>query len=278
MNPQEKPQDRIIVALDVPTHAEAMKLVDELDGLITFYKVGLELLMAGGLETLLRRLVQEKQVFVDLKLPDDISATIQSVVRLATELKVRFLTLSYGVGPATIRAAVAGRGAQKSPELLWVPFVSSLDASDFAEQTGRDPSEFHDDLLRRCESGKKLGINGFVVSGQEIKLLRERFPEVTLVSPGIRPTWASKDDHKRVCTPAQAFQLGADYIVVGRPIRDAGNRDARRDAAKRIIDEVASVSLAQRTDELADPRSNSTNYGSQLGDGRSEQVVPNLRG
>jgi orotidine-5'-phosphate decarboxylase len=263
MNPQEKPQDRIIVALDVSTHAEAMKLVDELDGLITFYKVGLELLMAGGLETLLRRLVQEKQVFVDLKLPDDISATIQSVVRLATELRVRFLTLSYGVGPATIRAAVAGRGAQKSPELLWVPFVSSLDASDFAEQTGRDPSEFHDELVTRCDLGRKLGIDGFVVSGQEIKLLRERFPQATLVSPGIRPAWASKDDHKRVCTPAEAFQLGADYIVVGRPIRGAGNRDARRDAAKRIIDEVAGLSLAPRTEDLdSPPAASSGHYGS----------------
>jgi orotidine-5'-phosphate decarboxylase len=237
-----KPHDRIIVALDFPARAQALQLVDELDGLISFYKLGLELLLASGLEDLLSRLAG-RRIFVDLKLPDDIPATIGNVVRLASEMGVTFLTLSHGVGPATIRAAVAGRGGKSSPALLWVPVLSSLDQSDFASQTGRDPSEFQGDLVRRARWAKNLGADGFVVSGQEIALLRAEFPDSTLVSPGIRPAWAAADDHKRVCTPAEAIRLGADFIVVGRPIRRAGNREERRAAAQRIIDEIASVSF-----------------------------------
>jgi orotidine-5'-phosphate decarboxylase len=233
-----KPHDRIIVALDVPTRAEALRFVDELDGLISFYKIGLELLLGGGLRELLGHLVG-KQVFVDLKLPDDIPATIGNVVRLAAEMGVKFLTLSHSVGPATIRAAVNGRGSHRSPELLWVPVLSSMDSSDFAMQTGKSAAEFHGDLVHRATWASGAGTDGFIVSGQEIAVLRAEFPKATLVSPGIRPAWAASDDHKRACTPAEALRLGADYIVVGRPIRNAGNRDARRAAAQRIIDEIA---------------------------------------
>jgi orotidine-5'-phosphate decarboxylase len=237
VRPKEEPRDCIIVALDVPTAAEAVRLVDELEGLVSFFKVGLELLMSGSLGDLLHRL-QRKRVFVDLKLPDDITATIKSVVRLASDKGVRFLTLSHSVGPATIRAAAGARGANGRPELLWVPFVSSLDASDFAEQTGRPASEFHADMLRRAQVAQTHGVDGFIVSGQEIALLRSAFPSVVIVSPGIRPSWAPQDDHKRVCTPAEAVRMGADYVVVGRPIRGAGDKQARRDAAQRIIDEL----------------------------------------
>jgi orotidine-5'-phosphate decarboxylase len=233
-----KSRDRIIVALDVPTRAEALRFVDELDGLISFYKIGLELLLGGGLRDTLGHLVG-KQVFVDLKLPDDIPATIGNVVRLAAEMGVKFLTLSHSVGPATIRAAVNGRGSHRSPELLWVPILSSMDSSDFAMQTGKSAAEFHSDLVRRAKWASDAGTDGFIVSGQEIAVLRAEFPKATLVSPGIRPAWAASDDHKRACTPAEAIRLGADYIVVGRPIRNAGDRDARRAAAQRIIDEIA---------------------------------------
>lgn len=248
-----KPQDRIIVALDVPTANEALALVDELDGIISFYKIGLELLMGGGLGDLLHRL-KEKQVFIDLKLPDDITATIKSVVRLASDNGVRFLTLSHSVGPATIAAAIEGRGARQFPELLLVPFVSSLDEKDFAVLHGRSPSEFQAELVRRAKIAKGLGVDGFVVSGQEIALLRSEFPKVSLVSPGIRPSWAPQDDHKRICTPAEAIKLGANYIVVGRPIRNAPNR---RDAAQRVVDEVV-----EAASELSSGRhAGSSDYG-----------------
>ncbi len=233
-----KPQDRIIVALDVPTRAEAFHFIDDLEGLVSFYKVGLELLLGGGLQDLSGHLAG-KQVFVDLKLPDDIPATVGNVVRVAAEAGAKFLTLSHSVGPATLRAAVRGRGAHRLPELLWVPVLSSMDSSDFAAQTGGKPEDFHADVVRRAKSVAAAGADGFIVSGQEIAVLRAEFPNVPLVSPGIRPAWAPADDHKRACTPAEAIRLGADYIVVGRPIRNAGNRDARRAAAQRIIDEIA---------------------------------------
>jgi orotidine-5'-phosphate decarboxylase len=239
-----KPQDRIIVALDVPTADEALRLVDELGDLVSFYKVGLELLMSGGLGDLVQRLVKDKQVFVDLKLPDDISATVMNVVKVASNLGVRFLTLSHAVGPATMRAALSGRGHRTSPELLWVPFLSSQDPADFAEQTGRSPSEFRGEMVRRTRVAKGLGVDGFIVSGQEIALLRSEFPDTMLVSPGIRPAWSSADDHKRACTPGEAITLGANYIVIGRPIRNAGGAQARRDAARRVIDEVAQAESA----------------------------------
>jgi orotidine-5'-phosphate decarboxylase len=238
-NPPPTPAERIIVALDVPTPDEARRLVDDLEGLVSFYKVGLELLVAGGVGDLMRDLARDKQVFVDLKLPDDIPATVRSAVSVASSLGARFLTLSHSVGPATMRAAVEGRGDRRGPELLFVPVLSSLDASDFAARTGRSPAEFHDDLVARAKAAKSQGADGFIVSGPEIAVLRAAFPTAPLVSPGIRPAWAAADDHKRACTPAEAIRSGADYIVVGRPIRKAGDRAARREAAQRVIDELA---------------------------------------
>jgi orotidine-5'-phosphate decarboxylase len=238
VRPELKPQDRIIVALDFPTAHEALRLVEELQGLVSFYKVGLELLMGGGLGELLHRL-EDKRVFIDLKLPDDLTDTIRRVVRLASANRVRFLTLSRSVSPPTIRAALEGRGGGPLPQLLWVPFVSSQDASDFAEMSGRPASEFQGEMVRRAHVIKDLGVDGFIVSGQEIAILRSEFPEAPLVSPGIRPSGTSKDGHKRACTPSEAIGLGADYLVIGRPIRDAGGPTARREAAQRIIDEIA---------------------------------------
>ena len=238
-----KPQDRIIVALDFPSRAKAFDLVDDLDGLISFYKVGLELILASGLEDLLSGLTG-RSVFVDLKLPDDIPATIGSVVRYASQKGVKFLTLSGAVGTATIQAALEGRGALHAPELLSVPFLSSQDPTDVQGHGhgGPDGSEFRADLVRRAKRAKAAGVDGFIVSGSEIALLRSEFPSAPLISPGIRPSWSPADDHKRSCTPSEAIRLGADYLVVGRPIRNAGNRAARRAAAQRVIDEVASLS------------------------------------
>jgi len=231
-----KPEERIIVALDVPTAGEALALVEELEGLVSFYKVGLELLLAGGLENLLVRLVRDSKVFVDLKLPNDIPETVRRAVAVATRLGVTFLTLSHSATRETLRAAIAGRAGSVHPRLLFVPVLSSLDGSDFAGATQKPASEFGEDLVRRAKSAEGDGVDGFIISGREIGLMRKAFPHATLVSPGIRPAGSPTDDHKRSCTPAEAIRLGADYIVVGRPIRNAAHR---RDAARRIIDEIA---------------------------------------
>jgi orotidine-5'-phosphate decarboxylase len=230
--------ERVIVALDVPSKSEAERIVDELDGVISFFKVGLELLMSGGMEDLLRKLAGNKKLFVDLKLPGDIPETVKRTVSLAADIGVTFLTLSNSASAGTIRAAVEGRGSRALPELLFVPFLSSLDRADFCELYGRPASEFESFLEQRTLEAKNAGVDGFIVSGPEIRLLRAKFPDVHLVSPGIRPSGSAADDHKRACTPAEAISLGADYIVVGRPIRNAQDRKA---AAQRIVDEVASA-------------------------------------
>jgi orotidine-5'-phosphate decarboxylase len=237
----------VIVALDVPSVSDALRLVEKLGDLVSFYKVGLELLMAGGMEGLLRNLAATKKVFVDFKLPDDIPATVRAAVRVASGLGVEFLTLSHSASKATIVAALEGRGEKRAlPRLLFVPVLSSVDRGDYARETGRAASEFGVDVVRRSVDAKNAGVDGFIVSGEEIALLRERFPTAPLVSPGIRPLWASSDDHKRSCTPAEAIRWGADFIVVGRPIRQASSP---LEAAQRIVDEIADAeaSSARRT-------------------------------
>jgi orotidine-5'-phosphate decarboxylase len=235
------PQERLIVALDVPTREDALRIVDDLGELVSFYKVGLELLMSGGMDAVLHALAPDKSIFVDLKLPSDIPETVRRVVSLAAKMGVKFLTLSHSASRDTLQAAVRGRGEQALPELLFVPVLSSVDASDFARDSGSERAGFQADLLRRAVDAKKAGADGFVVSGEEIALLRRHFPDSALVSPGIRLAGAARDDHKRSCTPAEAIRRGADYIVVGRPIRDAKDRCA---AAQRIVDDIASAAAA----------------------------------
>ena len=230
-----KPQERIIVALDVPTVKDALAIVKELKDLVSFYKVGLELLMSGGMEELLRALVQEHSVFVDLKLPSDIPQTVSRVVGVAASLGVRFITLSNSATRETIGAAVAGRGRHADPKLLYVSFLSSLDRQDFAQQYGRPETDFEPFLEARTAEAKAAGADGFIVSGLEIGLLRAKYPNALIVSPGIRPAGAARDDHKRTCTPTEAVRLGADYIVIGRPICKAPDK---RGATQRIVDEL----------------------------------------
>jgi orotidine-5'-phosphate decarboxylase len=230
-----QPSERLIVALDVPSAREARELVDQLEGTVSFYKVGLELLMAGAMETLLRTLLAGKKVFVDLKLPNDIPETVRRTVEVAADSGVAFLTLSNSVTETTIRAAVEGRRGRACPQLLFVPFLSSQDRSDVADL--HDPrASFEEFLATKTAGARAAGVDGFIVSGQEVGLLRAQHPDAVLVSPGIRPAGSALNDHKRSCTPGEAIRLGADYIVVGRPIRDAADPQA---TAERIIDEIA---------------------------------------
>jgi orotidine-5'-phosphate decarboxylase len=230
-----KAKDRLIVALDVPTPQEAFALVSELKGVVSFYKVGLELLMGGGMHEILTKLTEEHQVFVDLKLPGDVGETVKRVVRLASALKVRFLTLSASADEETVKAASEGRGSSDNPKLLFVSYLSSLDQRDFARLTGHSEGDFDSFLISRSENALNAGCDGFIASGDAIRLLRTKFPEALIVSPGIRLPGDRTDDHKRLTTPSEALQMGANYLVVGRPIRNASNRHA---AALRIIDEM----------------------------------------
>ena len=234
--------DRLIVALDVPSVDAALRAVDELDN-VSFFKVGLQLFLTGGFPELLEAL-RGKRVFVDLKVPGDISNTIAAVVDMCVQHEVAFLTLSESMPSKAIRVAADTRNARgrSEPKFLIVPLVSSLDADDVSEAIGSDDLETY--VLKRARRALDAGCDGIIASGDAIRWCRAAFaPPTVIVSPGIRPQGSTGDDHKRLTTPSDAIRLGADYLVVGRPILRAPDPRA---AAEQVISEI-NAALALRT-------------------------------
>jgi orotidine-5'-phosphate decarboxylase len=226
---------RLIVALDVPDAKSAHKLVDELDGSCSWFKVGLELFVAAGpavLEPLLKR---GCNIFLDLKF-HDIPNTVAGAVRSAATLGVQMMTIHAAGGPAMLAAARdALEGIQNPPQLLAVTVLTSMDeAQTSAVGVGRTPAE-QVELLAKM--GLDTGIRGFVCSPQEVGKLRAiTGPQGVLVVPGIRPAGGAAGDQRRVATPADALCAGASYLVVGRPITQAADP---KKAAEAILEEMA---------------------------------------
>jgi orotidine-5'-phosphate decarboxylase len=209
--------DQLIVALDVPTATEARTLVGQLGDVVTFYKIGHELLFAGGLELARELKAQGKRVFLDMKLLD-IGHTMERSVANAAALGADFLTI-HGHDSKTLRAAVAGRG-KGGLKLLAVTVLTNLSADDVAEQGNRlSPRDL---VLHRTELAKAAGCDGVIASGQEAASIRaaagSRF---LIVTPGIRLPDGVAGDQTRTVTPTEAKRAGADHIVVGRPITQA---------------------------------------------------------
>ena len=241
---------RLIVALDVPTHKEAISLVKELDN-ISLFKVGLELLFAGNILDLVRQIQETRTniggVFVDLKLSGDIPNTIARLIEQCLYLNIKFLTLDVPAVTSktteTISVARTARKENNFPHLLMVPLYSSLGSEDLNEcelDHYQNPTDY---IVKRSEQLLKFGCDGLIVSGEAIRACRKKYPDVCLVSPGIRPKGYDRGDHKRYTTPTEAICYGADYLVVGRPILTATNR---RQAAQDIIDEMEQASIVQR--------------------------------
>jgi orotidine-5'-phosphate decarboxylase len=232
--PTLRGHERLIVALDVPTADQALRAVETLEN-VSFFKVGLQLFVAGEMPRLLRSL-RGKQLFVDLKVPGDIANTLAAVIDLCVDHQVAFLTVSESMPPPAIAAMRATRDARRSsiPRLLTVPYLSSLDSSDLGGIAGETDVEGY--IVRRADAALGAGCEGIIVSGRAIRACRDAFAHPTIiVSPGIRPAGVSTDDHKRQTTPADAVRWGADYLVVGRPIlKDPDPRQA----ADRIIREI----------------------------------------
>jgi orotidine-5'-phosphate decarboxylase len=224
-------RERLIVALDVPEYAEALELVEQLGDSAHFYKLGLELCMTGRYFELVEALEQRgKQVFVDLKF-FDIPATVAAAVRRLARRRVAFATV-HGNESMVIAACREKRAIK----LLAVTVLTSLDEDDFAD-LGCEVS-IEKLVLSRARRVVKLGCDGVISSGIEARALRQALGDgFLIVSPGIRPL-ERVDDQKRVVTPRQALLAGADYIVVGRPIRDA---DDPRAAAQSIQAEIAEL-------------------------------------
>lgn len=215
-------QGHLIVALDMPTVEEARRLVNVLGDTVSFYKVGLELLFAGGLDLARELRRQGKRVFLDMKLLD-IGNTVERAVANATELDVTFLTV-HGHDLKTLRAAVSGRAGRKV-KLLAVTVLTNLSEEDLREQgSSLKPADL---VLRRAELAYAAGFDGVIASGQEAARIRAATgPKFLIVTPGIRLPGSTTDDQERVMTPDHAITAGANHIVVGRPITQADDPKA----------------------------------------------------
>lgn len=227
-------QDRLIFALDVPTADEAKALVEELGDAVSFYKIGMELLMAGGYFELLDWLVaQGKKVFVDLKF-FDVPATVGKAIERLSDKGATLATI-HGNQSIMEAAAKAKSGDLK---VLAVTALTSLDRGDLNDLGFQ--CEVEELVLSRAKRALEAGVDGVVSSGMEAARLREFIDHKLLViTPGIRPVDnTEEDDQKRVMTPTAALQAGADYLVVGRPIRNAANR---RQKALQIQAEIAAA-------------------------------------
>ena len=225
-------QDRLIFAMDVPDCGAAKKLVEELDDSVNFYKIGLELMMTGEYFDLLDWMLErEKQVFADLKF-FDIPATVGAAVSRLKNRGASFVTV-HG-NQSIMEAAAANKG--DTMKVLGVTALTSLDRGDL------DDLGFNCDIdelvLSRAKRALEAGCDGVISSGMEVAKLREQInTKLLVITPGIRPVDNKpSEDQKRVVTVTQAFKNGADYIVVGRPIRDA---DRPREAAEAIQKSIA---------------------------------------
>jgi orotidine-5'-phosphate decarboxylase len=211
-------QERLIMALDVPTIDQAKALVQTLGDAVSFYKIGLELFMSGNYYELIHWLnVQNKQVFADLKF-FDVPETVARAVRVLSQHGVDFATV-HG-NDAIMEAAAQAKGGLK---VLAVTVLTSLDQGDMRD-LGFD-CDVRKLVISRARRALALGCDGVISSGLEVPdLRREVDNQLIVVSPGIRPVEnRPSDDQKRVVTVEQAFRNGTDYIVVGRPIRDAAD-------------------------------------------------------
>lgn len=226
-------RERLIVALDVPSAADARALVERIGNAACFYKIGLELFTAGGYFELLEWLVARgNKVFADLKLYD-IPETVRRAVANLRSSGTSFLTV-HGQR-SILEAAASEKGALK---ILAVTVLTSFDQSDLAEMgPGADVGAL---VLSRARHALETGCEGVISSGLEAPAIRAEFgPRLLVVTPGIRPVGnRPKDDQKRTVDVAQAFANGADYIVVGRPVRDAADPRA---AAEAIQDTIGSI-------------------------------------
>jgi orotidine-5'-phosphate decarboxylase len=229
-----KPSDRIFVALDTTDLDRALMLGRDLAGLVGGIKVGKEFFTALGPDGVRAIADLGMPVFLDLKF-HDIPATVTGAIRAACTLKPFMLNVHATGGAAMLRAAsdAAGDGADR-PLVLAVTVLTSLGDDDL-EAIGVAGSS-GTQVLRLARLARDNGIDGVVCSAREVEVLRKELgPDFKLVVPGIRPEWAAADDQKRITTPADAVALGADYLVIGRPITGA---DDPADAARRIAGEL----------------------------------------
>jgi len=233
------PRERLIVALDLPTIDEAAALVDRIGESVTFYKVGLELVMRGGLSFVDALKAQGKRVFLDVKFLD-IDTTVEKATANAARSGADFLTV-HATDSKTLRAAARG-AAGSDLKVLGVTVLTSLEARDLAEQGIQwAPAEL---VMHRARLVRDAGCHGVIASGQEAAGVRKIVPDPSflIVTPGIRLPSDDVADQARVATPERAIRDGATHLVVGRPITQAADPRATADIfVERIAAAAAGV-------------------------------------
>ena len=227
------PRDRLIVPLDLPDVAAAEAMIARLGDSVTFYKIGYQLAYAGGLPLVGKLTEAGKKVFTDLKL-HDIGNTVARGVESVAKLGATFLTVhAY---PQTMKAAVEGR-AGSGLKLLAVTVLTSYDDGDLHAAGYR--LGVSDLVEARAQQAQVLGVDGIVCSPEEAASLRKIVGhQMVLVTPGIRPAGSASGDQKRIMTPARAIAAGSDYLVVGRPILEAGDPKAAAEAIQAEIEQA----------------------------------------
>jgi orotidine-5'-phosphate decarboxylase len=231
------PTDRIIVPLDVPDRQQAIALLDQLPQ-VSFWKVGLELFVSDGPEVI--RILQERQkrIFLDLKF-HDIPNTVAGACRSACKYQVDLLTVHAAAGRPALQGAVnAVATSPRPPQIVAITLLTSFNSRDLAFDL-HIPLELPEYALNMALMAQESGCQGAVCSPQEVANLRRACGQsFTLICPGVRPQWASMGDQRRTMTPQQAFQAGANYLVIGRPITAAVDPSAAWD---KICEEVAGI-------------------------------------
>jgi orotidine-5'-phosphate decarboxylase len=236
-------KDYIVFSLDVPSLKEAEQYIEILSEYIAMFKVGLELFISSGPEIIkIIKTSGKAKIFLDLKL-HDIPATVSRAMACIADLGVDFTTVHCGENNEMLEAAVAGSAGKVS--VVGITVLTSVSGEDIDAAGFR--SEFSSDISRlvmnRAKMAKDAGCDGVVCSGHEVKMIKENFGKgFVALTPGIRPSWEgiNKDDQRRITTPAQAIENGSDYLIIGRPIRDAKNP---KEAAIHIAEEIKEAIL-----------------------------------
>jgi orotidine-5'-phosphate decarboxylase len=227
-------KDKIIVALDLPSVDTARKLISVLGEDVSWYKIGLQLFALGGPTFVQEVKASGAKIFLDLKF-HDIPNTVRSAVESACSLRVDMLTIHLSGGSEMCQAAVQGRGATPT-QILGVTVLTSQTEATLSE-IGIQRSLTRQ-VLSLAAIAKTTGVTGLIASPLELEPLRNEFgKDFVIVTPGVRPAWSTAEDQKRFTTPAEALKLGADYLVIGRPITAAPDP---KSAFSRIVSELSS--------------------------------------
>ncbi|MDW7672916.1 MAG: orotidine-5'-phosphate decarboxylase [Bacillota bacterium] len=232
--------DRLIVALDVSTASEAIKIIDALEDTVKYYKVGMQLYNSVGPKMAEELLTRGKKVFIDLKF-HDIPNTASQAGAVFTRMGVTMFNVhvagGYKMMKATVDTAaeVAISSGIERPKIIGVTVLTSLSQEEFNNEIG-----FNGKIIEKVRAwssqAQEAGLDGVVASAQELPIIRQACgPDFIVVTPGIRPAWAASNDQQRIVTPKEAMQLGASQIVVGRPIY--GSSDPK-EAARKILAEM----------------------------------------